>query len=571
MPDLQAKGEKRRPLTHNFANIDIFPPGGTAPPPNPPNFQRKLALGKPNDVYEQEADRVARQVVNQINSPQTVQREEMPEDEEELQMKSASGTLQREEMLEDEEELQMKSMVQPQTDGEMVATPDLEASIQRARGGGQPLSENIREPMEQAFGADFSGVRVHTDGTSDQLNQSIQAKAFTTGQDVFFRQGAYQPESRGGQELLAHELTHVVQQNGGTVQRQSLTNKINRKKKQDNSPMISSHTHVPKLQQFALSQNPNNPQLNIKNNTTAVELSKGGAVGVFKFKDGTHAPLIVKPDQGSEPVAELSFASEFHKKIAGANAPTIRKAVPQEFQDIQDVLNSNKMNWQTAFQARKPIWQNTPDQLKQQYLDHLFGNGALLMSTVPGENFEDIKEQDLTQAQRLLSNASYLNQIGMIHAVDLFFGNIDRFTGNLGNWLTDGNNIIGAIDNVGTQGGEGIFGQNFKKDAMEYQKLATTKLNDTTYEVVKFLIQEIWRLDETQNSTQWHSRFNHMYPHVRAGLIIGRKKIIHKLGSRVFGKRSRTLKAVVTGADANQGNIMWKNVKKRVKQLIALG
>lgn len=74
--------------------------------------------------------------------------------------------------------------------------------------------------MEQAFCADFSGVKVHTDGQSDQLNQSIQARAFTTGQDVFFGQGEYNPGSRGGQELLAHELTHVVQQNNNTVNRQ---------------------------------------------------------------------------------------------------------------------------------------------------------------------------------------------------------------------------------------------------------------------------------------------------------------------------------------------------------------
>jgi hypothetical protein len=73
--------------------------------------------------------------------------------------------------------------------------------------------------MGQAMGADFSGVKVHTDSQSDQLNKSIQAKAFTTGQDVFFRQGAYEPSSQGGQELIAHELTHVVQQNGGAVQR----------------------------------------------------------------------------------------------------------------------------------------------------------------------------------------------------------------------------------------------------------------------------------------------------------------------------------------------------------------
>jgi hypothetical protein len=74
--------------------------------------------------------------------------------------------------------------------------------------------------MEKAFGGvDFSQVKVHNDAVSDQLNQSIQARAFTTGQDVFFRGGEYDPGSRGGQELIAHELTHVVQQNEGVVQR----------------------------------------------------------------------------------------------------------------------------------------------------------------------------------------------------------------------------------------------------------------------------------------------------------------------------------------------------------------
>uniref|UniRef100_A0A8J7DEL6 DUF4157 domain-containing protein n=3 Tax=Desmonostoc muscorum TaxID=1179 RepID=A0A8J7DEL6_DESMC len=153
----------------------------------------------------------------------TLQRESLPEEEEEeLQMKSLdTSTLQRESLPEEEEELQMKPMVQRQAKGGMAANPDLEASINQARGSGQPMADNIREPMEQAFGADFSGVKVHTDGQSDELNQSIQARAFTTGQDVFFRQGEYNPGSRGGQELLAHELTHVVQQNGEAVQRSS--------------------------------------------------------------------------------------------------------------------------------------------------------------------------------------------------------------------------------------------------------------------------------------------------------------------------------------------------------------
>jgi hypothetical protein len=99
----------------------------------------------------------------------------------------------------------------------MAATQDMESSINRARSGGQPLEAGLQRKLGQAMGADFSEVRVHADAQADQLNRSIQAKAFTTGQNVFFRQGAYNPGSRGGQALIAHELTHVVQQKQGRV------------------------------------------------------------------------------------------------------------------------------------------------------------------------------------------------------------------------------------------------------------------------------------------------------------------------------------------------------------------
>jgi len=102
--------------------------------------------------------------------------------------------------------------------GGSTATPDLETSIQQVRGRGQPLSNNTRVPMEQAFGADFSGVRVHADIESDKLNNSLQARAFTTGQDVFFKEGEYNPGSANGRKLLAHELTHVLQQKKGMLQ-----------------------------------------------------------------------------------------------------------------------------------------------------------------------------------------------------------------------------------------------------------------------------------------------------------------------------------------------------------------
>jgi hypothetical protein len=95
----------------------------------------------------------------------------------------------------------------------------VERSIDQARGGGHGMDHGTRTRMESGFGADFSGVRIHTDNRADALSQSLSARAFTTGGDVFFRQGEYNPGTSGGRALLAHELTHVVQQNGDGLQR----------------------------------------------------------------------------------------------------------------------------------------------------------------------------------------------------------------------------------------------------------------------------------------------------------------------------------------------------------------
>ncbi|MFE1745865.1 DUF4157 domain-containing protein [Coleofasciculus sp. H7-2] len=244
-PDLQAQLESAQRFGHNFANISIQSPD--IPIPTPPPIQRKLTIGEPGDKYEQEADKTAAEVVQRLHAPMpsygrdisqpesklaqtiktsmvqnsnSIHQQGMPNRENNLMRKLDVSALQREVMPEEDKELQMKPTLQRQSgEGGMSATPDLEATIQQARGSGQPLAQSIREPMEQAFGADFSGVKIHTDAQSNQLNHSIQAKAFTTGQDIFFRQGAYEPGSRGGQELIAHELTHVVQQNGSAVQR----------------------------------------------------------------------------------------------------------------------------------------------------------------------------------------------------------------------------------------------------------------------------------------------------------------------------------------------------------------
>ena len=99
---------------------------------------------------------------------------------------------------------------------ELLVSPSLETVIRRNKGLGQTLPVHVREAMEEAFQLDFSRTRIHTDAQSGRLNQSLNARAFTMGQDIFFGQGKYNPNSRQGKKLLAHELTHVVQQQGGT-------------------------------------------------------------------------------------------------------------------------------------------------------------------------------------------------------------------------------------------------------------------------------------------------------------------------------------------------------------------
>jgi len=198
-------------IDFNFADISILPRETVQP---------KLVLGPVGDRYEQEADRVARRVVETISSSdrESVQRQDAEEEELDL-----------EEELEEEEELRRKVDVSSAAGGADVG-PDLESDIWGARSEGQPLSDGVLLPMERAFGADFGGVRVHADDQADKLNQSIQARAFTTGRDIFLRRGEFWQGSRGGLELIAHELTHVLQQNVGELQRTKIVRRKSRVK-----------------------------------------------------------------------------------------------------------------------------------------------------------------------------------------------------------------------------------------------------------------------------------------------------------------------------------------------------
>jgi hypothetical protein len=95
--------------------------------------------------------------------------------------------------------------------------------IEASRGGGSALPDAVRAPLQQQLGADLSSMRVHTDAPADGLSRSVRATAFTTGSDVFFSSGSYQPGTTAGRELIAHEAVHVVQQGGGVARAAATT------------------------------------------------------------------------------------------------------------------------------------------------------------------------------------------------------------------------------------------------------------------------------------------------------------------------------------------------------------
>ncbi|MGS2739383.1 eCIS core domain-containing protein [Sinomicrobium sp. M5D2P17] len=226
--------------------------------------QAKLSVGKADDKYEREADHNADKVVQKLDNPlqhqnhtpffaasPVVQKKES-QDEKELKIQEkpivesitplVQKQSQEEQVQEKEEEeiqkqeeeqsLQKQSQaddgntdentkVQAKADRLTTAPPKMEHNL-RHSSGGQAMNGITRSQMESGFGTDFGNVKIHTDHKAVQMNQKLGAQAFTHGNDIYFNEGKYNPSSRSGKHLLAHELTHTVQQGKGElIQRKS--------------------------------------------------------------------------------------------------------------------------------------------------------------------------------------------------------------------------------------------------------------------------------------------------------------------------------------------------------------
>ena len=182
--------------------------------------QPKLTVNVPNDAFEREADRVADQVMRMPDplgaNPTRIQRScaNCRKGLEQSRIQRLCSKC--------EEELHRKP-------SEPLSSPEIPSSVQAQinglRSGGEPLPETVRTFFEPRFGRDFGDVRIHSGPSAARAAQSISARAYTLGRDMVFGSGQYQPDSIEGKRLLAHELTHVVQQGaaGSTrLQRQAI-------------------------------------------------------------------------------------------------------------------------------------------------------------------------------------------------------------------------------------------------------------------------------------------------------------------------------------------------------------
>jgi flavin-binding protein dodecin len=192
-------------------------------------LQRKLTVGAADDQYEQEADRVALQVINTPDAVVTASTGRAPSlaeaQNQTLQTKPLAASItpivQRQRGKENEEDQDREQdeeeaePIQAKPAGSMAdsfdAGANVEMQLSQSKGRGSPLPEPVRAFMEPRFGVDFSHVHVHTGSDALQMNQAVGAQAFTHGSDIYFGEG----RSPTNLELTAHELTHVVQQTGG--------------------------------------------------------------------------------------------------------------------------------------------------------------------------------------------------------------------------------------------------------------------------------------------------------------------------------------------------------------------
>ncbi len=380
-------------------------------------IQRKVTVGAADDPLEAVADRMADKVMNA--SPAEVRRSAPEEDE--LQTKPAE--IHR---IGEEEEIQTKPQGRDWRDS-FDANGGVEDQLRMNEGGGSPLPGDVRGFMETRFSADFSNVRVHTDGAAASLNHQVSAQAFTHGSEIYMGEGKYSPDTTDGKRLLAHELTHTLQQGGAQPK------------------ALKRHVAAPRLQRYPADTLESGDHVKWEKETASAKRSSSGKTGVWFFSSpvGPLRDVVIKPNYTKKSKGHDALGSQMMASVlldaAGISNPNFRPVTHDE-DEGQSIKN-------TAKEKGAPIPENHGP-LELAYI--------AVMGKSSGTSIQSASEKagnqgrfGVNQLLVQLRNPQLLNKIGQLIAVDTFMGNQDRIKyrfANIGNIMYEGQDVV-AIDN----------------------------------------------------------------------------------------------------------------------------
>lgn len=256
-------------------------------------FQAKLTVNAPGDKYEQEADKIS----NKISGSNQIKSELFPKPE-------------------------ITPLTYKSSDDRTLTVPkSMETRLKNNLNGGDSLPLNVRESMEKSFSADFSNVKIHHDSESEQANNKLNANAFTYGNHIFFSSGKFNPNSQNGGKLLAHELTHVIQQGAPSRINIQRDEEESSSEPREERPFEFNFDLLPPSLQFSLGQ----WMLEANTSQVALQFSQGLMRSRFGYNYGGNITLGTRYPSGSAELGfnphspELSFSLTQNQFRFGAN------------------------------------------------------------------------------------------------------------------------------------------------------------------------------------------------------------------------------------------------------------
>ena len=448
---------------------------------------------------------------------------------------------------------------------------DLSAHISRKRGSGEQIPEDTRIGMGELAGV-AGDVRIHADADSDRLAQSLSAKAFTVGQDVFFAAGQYRTDTAEGQHTLAHEVAHAA--NG-----ENATRRISRK--------YNLQTGKPTGLMGTESVRPFGPRT------------------VWQLTDKSGDRIVVKME--NQPLGLNELATAVHKSIGKTDTVITKTLDGMEEQQARGVISDPRKatgdKWKDAgadvsdeVMGKMKADFNDPNDWGRWVTVHdklLQTDPMIAMSVAPGESAEALLDVNKATAQNagtspfktVLERKSTTTKLGELSAIDLFLGNDDRVLGgNLGNWFYKPDEAMTVIDNVNQNMSDAIDTVDYDNLKMLYTPNLRTTAKDLA-ESLKRQVKSTYGLtDKTgkQSVDDWFnasadgnsSRMDNVQQWLYEGLIVGRKRVIKTFSATRFKnsslrKAKKSVKKEARKATQTDQGVDYYDVLKQRAKLVS--